>query len=387
MKGKANPWSEWIPGALSWRQVKCLADEGLIQDHIDSKKIDHSSFDLTLANECYELPSGSVKPFGEGYLHDIKKMKLATPYKPDAKGEYFLYKKKTYLFRLNERIPLFKGKNFYGQATAKSSIGRMDVLARLVVDGMHTYEEFSPNDIGTGEMYLEITPMTFNVKIKPGSSLSQLRLFKGPPSDCEIESEDLYNTVIVNDESKDGTLSLDTSTVPISGTPTSAFCSKEMDGDGNAIQLWDAKHTNPSIHWTLLPQDENERIPIKSSKFFIMRSFERIAVPKGIAVYCRAIDETIGEMRIHYAGFAHPYFGYAKTDDPKLPKPAGTPLVFEVRGHDVDVSLMHREKMARLVFYRMSEDANLEDKDIDDEDPYQHQDLQLSKFFEPWPTK
>jgi hypothetical protein len=42
------------------------------------------------------------------------------------------------------------------------------------------------------------------------------------------------------------------------------------------------------------------------------------------------------------------------------------------------------EKMARLVFYRMSEDANTEDKPIDDQDPYQHQDLQLSKFFKAW---
>lgn len=29
----------------------------------------------------------------------------------------------------------------------------------------------------------------------------------------------------------------------------------------------------------------------------------------GVAVYCRPSDETIGEMRIHYAGFVHPGFG------------------------------------------------------------------------------
>ena len=54
-------------------------------------------------------------------------------------------------------------------APAKSTVGRVDVLARLIVDGMRTYEIFNPIGLkkGLGEMYLEITPITFDVKVKP----------------------------------------------------------------------------------------------------------------------------------------------------------------------------------------------------------------------------
>ena len=37
--------------------------------------------------------------------------------------------------------------HYYGQATAKSSVGRLDVLARLIVDGMDHYEAFHPQAI------------------------------------------------------------------------------------------------------------------------------------------------------------------------------------------------------------------------------------------------
>ena len=83
-------------------------------------------------------------------------------------------------------------------------------------------------------------------------------------------------------------------------------------------------------------------------------------------------------MRIHYAGFAHPWFGWEREDG--LP---GTPLIFEVRGHDVDVSLADGERMANLQFFRMSEYCTEKSKD----DSYGTQTLKLSKFFGKWPEK
>jgi len=56
-------------------------------------------------------------------------------------------------------------------------------------------------------------------------------------------------------------------------------------------------------------------------------------------------------------------------------------LIFEVRGHDVHVSLQDGEKMARLLFYRMSEDAP------EEKSSYESQTLKLSKFFSEWPEQ
>ena len=102
-----------------------------------------------------------------------------------------------------------------------------------------------------------------------------------------------------------------------------------------------------------------------------------------MAAYCKAIDETIGEMRIHYAGFVHPFFGFERADGEP-----GTPLIFEVRGHDLDVSLIHREKLAQVTFYRMSEDASKPPRsDSGDKNEYNEQELKLSGYFEDWPPK
>jgi hypothetical protein len=56
-------------------------------------------------------------------------------------------------------------------------------------------------------------------------------------------------------------------------------------------------------------------------------------------------------------------------------------LIFEVRGHGINVNLMDGEVMARLVFYRMSEDPEPEDPS---NVSYNSQELQLSTFFGDW---
>jgi deoxycytidine triphosphate deaminase len=117
-----------------------------------------------------------------------------------------------------------------------------------------------------------------------------------------------------------------------------------------------------------------KRLTIEKGKFYILRSKEHIRVPSGVAVYCRAVDETIGEMRINYAGFVHPGFGVNRSDGAP-----GTSLIFEVRGHDLNVSLKDSETMARLQFYRMSEDLEPEVSS------YNEQSLKLSDFFKEWP--
>jgi len=84
-------------------------------------------------------------------------------------------------------------------------------------------------------------------------------------------------------------------------------------------------------------------------------------------------------MRIHYAGFVHPLFGRERDD-----KKTGTPLIFEVRGHDVKVTLTDGEKMARLTFYRMSEDCERPKKAAQSQKSgYENQTLKLSEFFSP----
>ncbi|MCK4828479.1 2'-deoxycytidine 5'-triphosphate deaminase [bacterium] len=385
----SKPWEDWIPGVLSKNQVQLLCSEGYLKevdnwDHRDKKNpIGHSAVDLTLTNEGYEMISGSVKPFGDRYLHQICEDGLAKKLPKPNNGIYKLERCKTYLFKLKEKIELgehtLKAK-IYGRATAKSTIGRVDVLARLIVDGMNVYEGFDPEGLkkGSGEMYLEITPMAFEVRVKEGTQISQLRLFRGKPENAEIKGEEVHEPLLHSKDSDiNGSLSVQLQPVKIRGQKVSAFCAKPNDEYQKPIDLWKRKKYDPCKYWKFLNCDKNGRLKIDKNKFYLLRSKEMISLPDNVAIYCRAIDEAIGEMRIHYAGFVHPFFGTGRdTDDSP-----GTCLIFEVRGHDVDVSLKDGEKMARLIFYRLSRSCKR------GKSSYNEQTLQLSKIFDDWPDE
>jgi dCTP deaminase len=381
-----GPWNEWIPGVLNRDQMKQLCDEELITvEGSPEKALDESSIDLSVSDEAFRMRQGSVKPRGSHrpYSWFLKKKELAERLSPSSDETYLLRVRETYVFKLREKLARgLADARIYGQATAKSSVGRVDVLSRLIVNGMDTYEQFDPEGLErqSGDMYLEITPITFNVKVKPGKPLSQLRLFKGDPKDVEIASKELFKTILDGPGAKDGSLTVDLTDAKIGDLPVAAFCSRPSGESDEPIPLWEdegGSKPDPCKHWRFVRADDKRRLRIEETKFYLLRSKEKIAVPKGIAIYCRASDETIGEMRIHYAGFVHPYFGLLRADGTR-----GTPLIFEVRGHQVHVSLADGEKLANLIFYRMSQDApQTEAKE------YESQSLRLSKFFGNWPEK
>jgi hypothetical protein len=82
----------------------------------------------------------------------------------------------------------------------------------------------------------------------------------------------------------------------------------------------------------------------------------------------------MGEWRIEYAGFAHPYFGSMR-DDRK-----GAPIMFEVRGHNVPTILTDKIPLGSVRFLRMSQPATKPTE----KPSYEEQELTLSKCFKHW---
>jgi dCTP deaminase len=245
------------------------------------------------------------------------------------------------------------------------------VLVRLVVDFMDAYDGFAPD---------RLSKSSFDVRVRPGDSLCQLRFVYGRPEHCELRGPEIALTTL-GVRRDDGSLSVDLVPSEVGrskATKASAFRAREDVKQPEPFDLWKKpqdERPDPTEFW--LPEISDpvtKRLTIEKGNFYILRSKELIRVPSGVAVYCRAVDETIGEMRIHYAGFVHPGFGVNRSDG--VP---GTSLIFEVRGHDLNVSLKDSETMARLQFYRMSEDLEPEVSS------YNEQSLKLSDFFKEWP--
>lgn len=382
----------WLPGVLSKRQMEQLVDDSYLGGVENFKKsADYSSIDLTISEEGYKMINGCVKPFGETYSTLLKDTQIAEKLEPDSDNCFKLKPSNCYVFRLNEVLyPKIGDTDIFGQATAKSSIGRLDVIARLIVDGMSHYEYFYSSEVSkaTGCMFVEIIPISFGIRVKKRTPLTQLRLFYGHPNNSIINDKNFVKSILHGSEDGEGYLTVDMNNIKISGHDVVAFCARNDNLDKNYIDIWNKDEKEqpcPSRFWQLVKSDARLRLMLQNGKFYILRSKERITLPPGVAVYAKAMDETLGEMRIHYAGFVHPFFGLERKDEK-----SGTPLIFEVRAHNVDVSLGDGERLAKLIFYRMSEDAEEEKKDAPkrkEEEKYNNQELTLSNHFADWPSK
>jgi len=295
-----TPWKDerWLPGVLNRNQIIALKNAYLLMD-IDESTLgwDASALDLHLTSEGYKMIKGSIKPFNKSYKEILLDTSYAEPL-PKGDDSFLLEKETCYIFKIKERLHhCIKSSPIYGQATAKSTFGRVDVIARLIVDGMKEYENFDPTEVDSGDMFIEITPITFNVKVRKGDSISQLRFFFGEIENSIIQDKDFIKSIlhIPDGVFNDGTLSVDISNVFLNdGTPAAAFQAKEKVL--TPIELW--KKPEPERYpqndfWNAIPSDEKDglkSIQIKENKFYILRSKERIALTDGVCIYCRAID-------------------------------------------------------------------------------------------------
>jgi len=384
-----NPWDgKWVPGVLNKSQSSTLI-HGYIKDMSQEdfdKFAGRSSIDLRISEEGYKMKKGSIKPCAGNYQSDfLDNHDFAEKLVLNTKGCFDLEKGKCYVFRLQESLTgAIYNKNIFGQATAKSSVGRMDVIARLIIDGQRQYDFFdSEGDPSTGSMFLEIIPISFPICIKKGVSLNQIRFFYGNIEDSIISDEGFIKSVLHNSDDGSVYLSVDlANSSNINGKPCCAFRAKTDINENEYINLWTTKtdpKPDPHNYFDII-DSQNKRLTIESDRFYLLKSKERISLPPGVAIYARAMDETLGEMRIHYAGFAHPFFGYERSDGIE-----GTPLMFEVRGHNMNVNLNHGERLAKLVFYKMSQEAPDREKEKDEESFYDLQEgIKLSKYFGDW---
>ena len=122
-----RPWTNWIPGVLNDTQIRQLYDGKYIvgRSALKEEHLDYSSVDLLLSDEGYCMSAGySVKPSGrEPYNSFIQREGSAVKLPPNADKTYTLERRKTYVFKLQERLGQeLISATFHGQATAKSSV-------------------------------------------------------------------------------------------------------------------------------------------------------------------------------------------------------------------------------------------------------------------------
>ena len=163
-------------------------------------------------------------------------------------------------------------------------------------------------------------------------------------------------------------------TVSLQGNGNNKVVAFKARRNTPAIDLRYTARYDPHEYWEFLSEPATRRIILDPTDFYVLASREKVRVRPDFAAEMVPIDPTIGEFRIHYAGFFDPGFGDA-TGDAK-----GTRAVLEVRAHEVPFLIEEGQTVGRLIYMPLlSRPDKIYGPKIGSS--YQNQSLALSKHF------
>ena len=170
------------PGILPCQSIEALIAGGAITSEtpFDVDQVQPASLDLRLSDQAWRVRASFLP--GQRTVEDrIADVSMHTI---DLSPGVVLERGCVYIVRLQERLSLPKG--LIARANPKSSTGRVDVFVRLLTDRGGRFDDVAEGY--EGALYLEISPQTFPIVVRPGTRLNQLRLKAGAPPKLETRS-------------------------------------------------------------------------------------------------------------------------------------------------------------------------------------------------------
>ena len=327
-------------GVLSDRQMSAMIGNGHIisERAIEREQIQPASLDLRLGSKAYRLRAS----FLPGKFSKVsERMSKFTMHEIDIRSGAVLEKGCVYVVPLQESLDL--PSEVSGAASAKSSVGRLDLLTRVITDNGVEFDRVPAGY--TGPLYVEICPRSFSVVVRTGHMLNQIIFRLGQTTLKDSALADLHRqSPIVSGEaliSKGLGFSVDLK--PQQGDLV-GYRAKPHTG---VIDIAKLNFYEPYDFWEEIRTDEG-RIILDPGAFYILVSREAITIPPNCAAEMAPYLAMVGEFRVHYAGFFDPGFGYSSSG-------AGSRGVLEVRCHEVPFVLEHGQIVGRLIYEKMSE--------------------------------
>ncbi|MHA7857620.1 MAG: 2'-deoxycytidine 5'-triphosphate deaminase [Henriciella sp.] len=331
-------------GVLADHDLAALFASGAIQSQsaLDPDQIQPASLDLRLGSVAYRIRA-SFLPGDQRSVDDVLNVPGTELHRIELTAQGAVLETGcVYLVPLQETLKLSSGVS--GRANPKSSTGRIDVFTRVVTNQSKAFDDVPAGY--NGPLWLEISPRTFPILVRPGDRLAQLRLRRGQSADTSEE-----------------TVSID------------------LDQPAGQPVGWRAKRHGGLIDLRAIGQHEvhefweplyarSGRLILDPEEFYILASRETVTVAPDKAAEMAPIAPELGEFRAHYAGFFDPGFG---TNE------GGSRAVLEVRSRDVPFVLEHGQPVAKLVYEPMA--ANPNALYGGKTSNYQGQGLKLSKHF------
>jgi len=334
-------------GTLPSQTIQELIRIGRIKapSEIAEDQIQPASIDLRLGPVAYRVRA-SFLPGQHSTVEkkiaelQIEKMDLTKPTVFD-KGSVFIVP-------LLEEVSL--PADTLAKANPKSTTGRLDIFTRLISDYGAEFDWVRKGY--SGKLYAEVVSRTFTVTVSVGTKLNQLRFIRGNPpyTDNMLMELDEKETLVFEDEDNPVQANIDRGlriSVDLRGNGDTEIVAHKAKKHAPAIDLSKKNFYEESEFWEPIYAPLAGGIVLDPGDFYLLASREKVRVPPTLAAELVPYDPSIGELRVHYAGFFDPGFGYGLSDIP------GTKAVLEVRAHEVPVLIEDRQIIGRLLYSRM----------------------------------
>ena len=365
-------------GIFSSQIIRDFIKKGFVRSYIKIAKdqIQPSSLDLRVGKNAWRVPASFLVKDGRTVLDEIR-IYRDSAYKIDLSKKSFIEMGKTYVVELAEELNLPKGVK--AVVNPKSSSGRIDVFVRLITENGKNFD--SVDQGYSGKLYIILFSNSFDLLLKQGVSLNQIRFFAGTDYDLRTnELKMLYsrNALLFRKDGK----AVDIENAPIK--EDGLFLS--IDLDNSVVGYRSKKNTGPvdltkvkshaiDDYWEIIRGNSDKSLILDPHYFYILKTNERVAIPLDFAAEMVPFHSGIGEFRSHYAGFFDPGFGFGSNGQIK-----GSYAVMEVRIRDLPMKVHHNQKFAKLVYKRMAQKPDLI-YGVNLKSNYQGQGLRLSKHF------
>jgi dCTP deaminase len=361
-------------GILPFQAIHALRRDGEILAEADilPEQVQPASVDLRLGAVAYRVRA-SFLPGPDATV--LEKIEQLDGYAIDLTNSAVLEKGCVYVVPLIESLAL--SENIAGLANPKSSTGRLDILTRLITDRTAAFDRVERGY--HGPLYVEIAPRTFSVVVRTGTRLNQLRFRRGAPTVASGELQRLHDeqqiVMALGDENKLGEDGMLRVTVDLGGDGGDSLIGFRARKHTDRIDVERIGHYDPLDFWEPIHAHRDPRIILDPNDFYILKTRESVGVPPDYAAEMMAYDTTVGEFRVHYAGFFDPGFGWDRAA-------GGSRAVLEVRSHEVPFLLEHGQTVGWLRYEPMAgRPDKLYGRGIGSN--YQNQGLALAKQFRP----
>ena len=341
-------------GAFPSQFIRKMLASGEIRN-ADRNNLQPASIDLSISEEGYRM-KGAFLPRKNESVRDI--IKTESLYKIDLNNP--LEKNGIYLIKLNESLNL--SENIFAFSSSKSSTGRVDLQTRLIIDN---YSRFDSVPFGyRGELWLQIIPKSFLIKLNSGDKLNQIRFFNGEAKlDYNEIKEAYFKYKLLFDEDLNIVNPDEKSVIDNSG---SIVMSIDLDGGksdkiigyknlliDSVLDFSKKNYYNPADFFEPIYSPKNGKLILEKESFYIFSTKERIRIPGDFASEMIAYDIYNGEFRSHYAGFFDPGFGYGKNGEIK-----GRQAVLEIRSYENNFIFRDNQPICRMNFEKLIEPAD-----------------------------